>query len=75
MTSLAVFGKYTTDRDVAAQPYAVGERVPYSFRVYNTGTTAYRSTATGNLTNLSRAATGAACPRAAPTCARSHTAW
>ncbi|GAA3208851.1 exo-alpha-sialidase [Oerskovia jenensis] len=53
VTSLAVFGKYTTDRDVAAQPYAVGERVPYSFRVYNTGTTAYRSTATGNLTNLS----------------------
>ncbi|MFE4466022.1 exo-alpha-sialidase [Oerskovia sp. NPDC056781] len=53
VTSLAVFGKYTTDRDVAAQPYVVGERVPYSFRVYNTGTTAYRSTATGNLTNLS----------------------
>ncbi|MFD6092997.1 exo-alpha-sialidase [Oerskovia sp. NPDC060338] len=53
VTSLAVFGKYTTDRDVAAQPYTVGERVPYSFRVYNTGTTAYRSTATGNLTNLS----------------------
>lgn len=53
VTSLAVFGKYTTDRDVAAQPYTLGERVPYSFRVYNTGTTAYRSTATGNLTNLS----------------------